>query len=111
MPNLGPTELIILLVIVLLLFGAKRIPELAKGLGTGMREFKNSSSGKYEEVENDKDEEKAEVKNEEKKDEKKDDFDSAKATLDEDERKARAENDASGNGSSDSAEAKQEQRG
>ena len=46
----GPTELIILLVIILLLFGAKRIPELAKGLGSGMREFKKSSSGDYEEV-------------------------------------------------------------
>ena len=46
----GPTELIILLVIILLLFGAKRIPELAKGLGSGMREFKKSSSGDYDEV-------------------------------------------------------------
>lgn len=46
----GPTELIILLVIILLLFGAKRIPELAKGLGSGMREFKRSSSGDYDEV-------------------------------------------------------------
>lgn len=55
----GPTELIILLVIILLLFGAKRIPELAKGLGTGMREFKKSSSGEYDEVdeENKKEEE------------------------------------------------------
>ncbi|CAN5596533.1 hypothetical protein BH24ACT22_BH24ACT22_03250 [soil metagenome] len=46
----GPTELIILLVIILLLFGAKRIPELAKGLGSGMREFKKSSTGDYDEV-------------------------------------------------------------
>lgn len=46
----GPTELIILLVIILLLFGAKRIPELAKGLGSGMREFKKSSSGDYDGV-------------------------------------------------------------
>ena len=49
-PNFGPTELIILLVIILLLFGAKRIPELAKGLGSGMREFKKSSSGDYDKV-------------------------------------------------------------
>ena len=35
----SPTHLIIVLVIVLLLFGAKRIPELAKGLGAGIREF------------------------------------------------------------------------
>ena len=37
--TVGGPELIILLVIVLLLFGAKRIPELAKGLGSGVREF------------------------------------------------------------------------
>ena len=53
----GPTELIILLVIILLLFGAKRIPELAKGLGSGMREFRKSSSGDYEDVEESKKEE------------------------------------------------------
>lgn len=50
----GPTELIILLVIILLLFGAKRIPELAKGLGTGMREFRKGSAGDYDEVDEDK---------------------------------------------------------
>lgn len=43
---LGPTELIIILVILLLLFGAKRIPELGKSLGGGMREFKDSVTGK-----------------------------------------------------------------
>lgn len=37
---IGPTELIIALVIILLLFGAKRIPELARGLGSGVKEFK-----------------------------------------------------------------------
>ena len=47
----GPTELIIILVIVLLLFGAKRIPELAKGLGTGMKEFKKGASGEDDELE------------------------------------------------------------
>lgn len=46
---IGPTELIIVLVIVVLLFGAKRIPELAKGLGTGMREFRKGTSGDYDE--------------------------------------------------------------
>jgi len=59
-PSVGGPELIILLVIILLLFGAKRIPELAKGLGTGMREFRKGSRGDYE-VE----EEKKEEKNEE----------------------------------------------
>src|SRR5579863_10539584 len=42
---LAPTHLIILLVIVLLLFGAKRLPEIGRSLGTGMREFKDSVSG------------------------------------------------------------------
>lgn len=46
--GLGGPELIIILVILVLLFGAKKIPELAKGLGTGMREFRKGSSGKYE---------------------------------------------------------------
>ena len=40
LPQLGPMELIIALVVILLLFGAKRIPELARGLGSGVREFK-----------------------------------------------------------------------
>jgi sec-independent protein translocase protein TatA len=60
-PSIGGPELIIALVIILLLFGAKRIPELAKGLGTGMREFRKGSRGDYE-VEEEKKEEK---KNEE----------------------------------------------
>jgi sec-independent protein translocase protein TatA len=42
MPNLGPTELIIILLIVVLLFGAKKIPEIAKGLGKGIRDFKGA---------------------------------------------------------------------
>jgi sec-independent protein translocase protein TatA len=42
---IGPTELIIVLVIVLLLFGAKRLPELGRSLGGGMREFKESVTG------------------------------------------------------------------
>ena len=43
MPLPGGPELIIILVIILLLFGAKKIPELAKGLGTGVREFKRGT--------------------------------------------------------------------
>ena len=46
MPNIGPTELIIVLVIVLLIFGPKRLPGLGRQLGGGMREFKDSISGK-----------------------------------------------------------------
>lgn len=64
MPNIGPPELIIILVILLLLFGARKIPELARGLGSGVREFRRSSSGKYDEVES------AEKKDEEEPEEK-----------------------------------------
>jgi sec-independent protein translocase protein TatA len=40
--NLGPTEMIFILVVLLVLFGAKRLPELGSGLGKGIREFKKS---------------------------------------------------------------------
>jgi sec-independent protein translocase protein TatA len=46
MPNIGPTELIIVLVIVLVIFGPKRLPGLGRSLGSGMREFKDSLTGK-----------------------------------------------------------------
>ena len=46
MPNIGPMELIIVLVIVLLIFGPKRLPGLGRQLGSGMREFKDSVTGK-----------------------------------------------------------------
>jgi sec-independent protein translocase protein TatA len=46
MPNIGPLELAIVLVVVLLIFGPKRLPGLGKQLGTGMREFKESITGK-----------------------------------------------------------------
>ncbi len=39
----GPQEIIIILIIVLLLFGGRKIPELMKGLGKGMKEFKNAT--------------------------------------------------------------------
>ena len=39
----GPTELIIIVVLVLLLFGGKKIPELMRGLGKGIKEFKDAS--------------------------------------------------------------------
>jgi sec-independent protein translocase protein TatA len=48
----SPSHLILVLAIVLLLFGAKRIPELAKGLGTGIKEFREGISvGESNEVE------------------------------------------------------------
>jgi len=42
--NLGPTELIIVLLIVMLLFGAARLPKLAKSLGESAKEFKNATA-------------------------------------------------------------------
>ena len=42
-------ELIILLVVILLIFGPKRVPEIGRSLGKGMREFKNSITGRDEE--------------------------------------------------------------
>lgn len=47
--NLGAGELIIIFLIVILLFGGKKIPEIAKGLGKGIREFKTSMAGNEEE--------------------------------------------------------------
>jgi sec-independent protein translocase protein TatA len=46
MPNVGPLEIVGLLLLALLLFGAKRLPEIGRSLGRGMREFKDSLSGK-----------------------------------------------------------------
>lgn len=48
MPNIGPMELIIVLVIVLVVFGPKRLPGLGKQLGSGMREFKESINGRHD---------------------------------------------------------------
>ena len=47
--GLGTTEILLIVLVLLLFFGGKRIPELAKGLGKGIREFKDASSGKSEE--------------------------------------------------------------
>lgn len=41
--GIGPWEVILILVVVLVLFGAKKLPELAKGLGQGIKEFKKAS--------------------------------------------------------------------
>jgi len=43
MGNIGLKELLLILLIVLILFGAKKVPELAKGLGSGLREFKKAA--------------------------------------------------------------------
>jgi len=49
MGKLGPTEIILILAIVLLLFGGKKIPELMKGLGKGVKSFKDGVKGEDEE--------------------------------------------------------------
>lgn len=51
MPNIGPLELAIVLIIALVIFGPKRLPDLGRSLGSGMREFKDSITGKSEEEE------------------------------------------------------------
>jgi sec-independent protein translocase protein TatA len=43
MGNFGATEIILILLVVILLFGARKIPELMKGIGQGMKEFKKAS--------------------------------------------------------------------
>jgi sec-independent protein translocase protein TatA len=53
MPNIGPLELIIVLVVVLVIFGPKRLPQLGRSLGGGMREFKDSVTGKTKDDEPD----------------------------------------------------------
>ena len=45
MGKFGVTEIILILAVVLLLFGGKKIPELMKGLGKGIKEFKDASKG------------------------------------------------------------------
>jgi len=70
--NLGPMEMVLVVLVILLLFGAKRLPGLAKGLGQGIREFKGAVDGAKKEIENvgdsiTKEEKKPEVKKEDKK--------------------------------------------
>jgi sec-independent protein translocase protein TatA len=48
MPNIGPMELVIVLVIALLVLGPKRLPSAGRALGEGMRGFKDSLTGKSE---------------------------------------------------------------
>ncbi|WP_185866046.1 Sec-independent protein translocase subunit TatA/TatB [Blattabacterium cuenoti] len=47
----GTTEIVVIVILALLLFGGKKIPELMKGLGTGLKEFKKASEGKDSESE------------------------------------------------------------
>jgi sec-independent protein translocase protein TatA len=59
MGNFGVTEIILILLVVVLLFGGRKIPELMKGIGQGMKEFKKASH-----VDDESDKMKAEDKNE-----------------------------------------------
>ena len=56
MPSIGPLELGIILLIILIVFGPKRLPGLGRQLGTGMREFKESITGKDRDDDDDDDE-------------------------------------------------------
>lgn len=49
---LGGWEIVLILAVVLILFGAKKLPELAKGLGTGIKEFKKATREVTEEIQN-----------------------------------------------------------
>ena len=48
---LGSTEILVIAVVVLVLFGAKKVPELMKGVGTGIKEFKKASRDVQDELE------------------------------------------------------------
>ena len=50
--NIGGPEMILIFLVVLLLFGGKKLPELARGLGKGLREFKDASDGIKREIHN-----------------------------------------------------------
>ena len=57
MGNIGFGELVVILVIILVLFGAKRLPEIGKALGDGIREFKKAAQG-FEDEKKDEEEKK-----------------------------------------------------
>jgi sec-independent protein translocase protein TatA len=48
MPNVGPLELIVILAIALIVLGPKKLPEVGRSIGKGMREFRDSLSGESE---------------------------------------------------------------
>lgn len=56
--GIGGGEIVFVMVVALVLFGANKIPQFAKGLGQGIKEFKKASSDDSNEVKNDKDKEK-----------------------------------------------------
>ncbi len=61
--NLGGGEIFIIVLVILLLFGAKRIPDLAQGFGKGMREVKDAMSGVQSEIRKEMDQAKKDLNN------------------------------------------------
>ncbi len=51
MPNIGPMEILVVLIIALVVFGPKRLPELGQSVGKGIREFRGSLSGEHQDTE------------------------------------------------------------
>lgn len=64
MPSLGPTELIIILVIVIIVFGVGRLPEIGGALGKGIREFRQATAGEKANAEEKAEEERPEEEKE-----------------------------------------------
>ena len=50
--NLGPWEILLILIVILILFGARRLPELARGLGKGINEFRDAVDSSKKEIVN-----------------------------------------------------------
>ncbi len=50
MPNIGPAELLVVLLVALVVFGPRKLPELGKSLGNGLREFRKSTQGLRDEL-------------------------------------------------------------
>jgi len=57
MPNIGPLELVVILIIALLVLGPKRLPDAGRSIGKGIREFKNALTMSSDDDEDDDDEE------------------------------------------------------
>jgi sec-independent protein translocase protein TatA len=53
MPNIGPLEIVVILIVALIVFGPKRLPELGRSAGKGIREFKSAVTGKDDDEEDD----------------------------------------------------------
>jgi sec-independent protein translocase protein TatA len=67
----GPWQIVLIVIVLILLFGGRKIPELMKGLGQGLTEFKKATKGEGKEKEKEEDQEKIESKEENEKEESK----------------------------------------